>query len=221
MKTTISAFVLLASATTAFAGIGSDIATNGGFEFGTGTDSDSWQELAGGAAGTVSQRTTSNPFSGDFSHFISAVGANGMGASAGITQNTQFVGLDSLAAGSSLQLSFAALTNFGPGGVGFYALRILNANGAIVANTGLQQYGNGSGQYTTYTSAALIVPEFAGGPNDFYAAFIEIVAVAGAFPESFASANIDNVVLTGTVIPAPGAMALLGLGGLMAGRRRR
>lgn len=216
MKTTISAFVLLASATTAFAGIGSDIATNGGFENGDGADSAGWEEFGG-----ISERTTNNPFSGDYSHFISAVGSNAAGASSGISQNTQFVGLDSLAPGSSLQLSFDALTNFGPGGVGFFALRILNADGAIVADTGLQNFGNGSGQFTNYSSAALIVPDFGAAPSDFFAAFIEIVTVSGAFDGSFASANIDNVVLTGTVVPTPGAIAVLGLGGLVATRRRR
>ncbi len=35
------------------------------------------------------------------------------------------------------------------------------------------------------------------------------------------AARIDNVYVQGTVIPTPGAMALLGLGGLVAGRRRR
>ncbi len=33
--------------------------------------------------------------------------------------------------------------------------------------------------------------------------------------------RIDNVIITGDVIPAPGALALLGVGGVIAGRRRR
>ena len=33
--------------------------------------------------------------------------------------------------------------------------------------------------------------------------------------------RLDNVIISGNVIPAPGAMALLGLGGLVAVRRRR
>lgn len=219
MKTTISAISILAAATTAMAG--SAIQSNGGFELGVGADSQDWSEFGGGAPGTVSERVFGNAASGDYAHFISAVGSNSTGASAGISQNSQFVGLGTLAAGSSLQLSFDALSNFGPGGVGFYALRILNADGAIVADTGLQNFGNGSGQYTSYSSAALIVPAFGGGSNDFYAAFVEIVAVAGAFDGSFSSAYVDNVVITGTAIPAPGALALLGLGGLITGRRRR
>lgn len=35
------------------------------------------------------------------------------------------------------------------------------------------------------------------------------------------TARIDNVMINGTAVPAPGALALLGLGGLVAGRRRR
>lgn len=33
--------------------------------------------------------------------------------------------------------------------------------------------------------------------------------------------RIDNIVVSGTQVPAPGALALVGLGGLIAGRRRR
>ena len=35
------------------------------------------------------------------------------------------------------------------------------------------------------------------------------------------SNRIDNVEISGTAVPAPGALALVGLGGLVAGRRRR
>lgn len=46
------------------------------------------------------------------------------------------------------------------------------------------------------------------------------INVAGA---SSASGNhrYDNLVVQGDLVPAPGAMALLGLGGIVAGRRRR
>lgn len=41
------------------------------------------------------------------------------------------------------------------------------------------------------------------------------------FGAEFNSYELDNAFATAAVIPAPGAMAVLGLGGLLAGRRRR
>jgi len=218
MKLTFATAILF-TAGTAFAGSG-PIQVNGGFELGTGADSDGWEENAGGGAGTVSERFFGNAASGDYSHYLGAFGNDTTGASAGMTQNSQFVGLGTLDEGSSLQLSFDAATNFGPGGVGFYALRILNADGAIVADTGLQMMA-ATGGYQSYSTAELTVPAFGGAPSDFYAAFVEFSVAAGAFDGSTSEAYIDNVVITGTIVPAPGALAMLGLGGLVAGRRRR
>lgn len=214
-----AALSLAVVAGTAFAGSG-PIQSNGGFELGSGADSQDWNEFGGGAAGTVSERFFGNAASGDYSHHILAVGSNLTGAAAGLNQNSQFYGLGSLAPGSSLTLSFDAMTDFGPGGVGFYALRILNGVGAIVADTGLQNFGGGVG-YQSYSTGALVVPAFGATPNDYYAAYVEIVVNAGAFDGSYAEAYIDNVVVTGTAVPAPGALAMLGLGGIAAGRRRR
>jgi hypothetical protein len=218
MKNSIATIAVLVAAGTAMAG--SAIQSNGGFELGDGPDSQDWTEFGGGAPGTVSERVFGNAASGDYAHHISAVGAVGMGAGAGISQNTAGFGLGTLVAGTSLQLSFDASADLGPGGVGFYVLRILNRSGAIVADTGLQGLSGAPG-YQSYSSAALTVPDFGADPSDYYSAFVEIFVNAGAFDGSFASAYIDNVVITGTAVPAPGAMALLGLGGLMAGRRRR
>ncbi len=214
----ISAFAIAAISGSAFAGVG--IQTNGGFELGSGADSDGWEEVAGGPAGTVSERFFGMAASGDYSHRISAVGDDTAGASAVLIQNTQFNGLDSLAPGSSVSLSFDAATNFGPGGVGFYVLRVLDASGAIVADTGLQNLA-ATGGYQSYSTAALTVPAFGAAPSDYYAAFVEISVAAGAFDGSSAEAFIDNVVISGTVVPAPGALGMLALGGLVAGRRRR
>lgn len=218
MKTSIAILTVLTATGTALAGAA--IQSNGSFELGSGTDALDWTQFAGGAAGTVSDRVLGNATSGDYAMYLSAVGDVGIGGGAGITQNTAALGFGSLAAGSSLQLSFDASADLGPGGVGFYVLRILNRGGAIVADTGLQSLASGGG-YQSYSTAALTVPAFGDDPSDFYSAFVEIFVNAGAFEGSFASVYIDNVVITGAYVPAPGAMALLGLGGLIAGRRRR
>lgn len=212
-KTLVSLTTILIAAGTASA----DIATNGGFEFGTGGDSDAWTEFGGGAAGTVSERTMDTPIDGAWSHNLLAVGDNTVGGAAGISQNTLTDGgLASLLENTTLSYSFDAVTDYGPGGVGFYALRILNGDGAIVADTGLQMIATGSN-----ATAVLNVPAFGGGANDTYAAYMEIVVNAGAFDGSYSNAKIDNVVLDGTLVPAPASASLIALGGLVAMRRRR
>lgn len=201
-----------------------NIAGNAGFE--TAGDSSTisafWGAGAGGAAGTISERSSTNPFSGDWAQRLVANGAPAQGASAGISQNSiNDLGLVSLAPGSSVTLSFKGNYTFGPGGVGFYTLRILNSSGAIVANTGLQVVNQGTNGYQSFSTAALTVPEFGAAPNDSFAAFVEINVVAGAFDGSTSSAFIDDVVIDATLVPAPSALGLMGAGLLVAGRRRR
>ncbi len=201
-----------------------NIAGNAGFE--TAGDSSTisafWGAGAGGAAGTISERSSTNPFSGDWAQRLVANGAPAQGASAGISQNSiNDLGLVSLAPGSSVTLSFKGNYTFGPGGVGFYTLRILNSSGAIVANTGLQVVNQGTNGYQMFSTAALTVPEFGAAPNDSFAAFVEINVVAGAFDGSTSSAFIDDVVIDATLVPAPSALGLMGAGLLVAGRRRR
>ena len=194
-----------------------DIATNGGFELGTGGDSDSWSEFFGGAPGTVSARTMADAISGSWSHQILAVGDSTVGGFAVITQNSiNDGGLPSLEQNTPLSVSFDAVTDFGPGGVGFLAIRVLNGAGAIVADSGLQPFFNGAN-----SSPVINVPAFGGGDNDTYSAFVEIVVNSGAFDGSYAGALIDNVNIDGTVVPAPASAALVAIGGLVGLRRRR
>jgi hypothetical protein len=65
--------------------------------------------------------------------------------------------------------------------------------------------------YNTVASATL-----AGDRELVIFRFVSLVAGA-----STGSNRIDNVFIEGTVIPAPGALALLGLAGLASRRRRR
>lgn len=221
MKTRIIVASVLMAAAPAFA---DNLTGNPGFEMPglTAADSNQWTANSGGPAGTLSQRDSSNPRSGNWAHNIVAVGSDAAGAGAGITQNSiADAGLLSLAPGSSVSLSFYGNYNFGPGGVGFYALRILNGAGAIVADTGLQTIANSTNGYQLFTSPSLTVPAFGAAPDDTYAAFVEISVAAGAFSGSTASAFIDDVDVQGTVIPAPASLALMGGGLALVGRRRR
>jgi len=194
----------------AFAGtaMGADVASNGGFELGMGADADIWEEFGGAS------RDNTAPIAGDWSMQLNASEATGNLAS-GVTYNSIFNGgFASLEENTSVNLSFDATTNLGPGGVGNFVLRILNDDGAIVADSGFQNL-------SSTNSVSVTTPFFGPNPNDVYAAFVLIQTQAGAFEGSFAEANIDNVVIDATLVPAPGALALLGLGGLATARRRR
>lgn len=182
-----------------------ELATNGGFEiagFGGATDSFTWVQGASGGEGSLSQRDGTMPRNGGFAHHLIAIGANGMGGNAVISQNSiGDAGFPSLQQNTSLSATFHAKVNLGPGGVGFYRLRILNGAGAIVGQTGLGVITGGTaGAYQSYAMGPLTVPAFGDAPNDVYAAFIEINAAAGAFPESTAEMFIDDVSITGTVV---------------------
>ena len=197
---------------------------NAGFETAglNATDSALWSEFADTNA--VSERDSTMPLVGSYAHHLMATGATGLGASAGINQNSiADVGLPSLQEGTSVSAEFQWKGSLGTGGVAFAVLRILNGVGAIVADTGLQPLPNTGGSYTLQSLPMLNVPAFGGGPNDTYAAFLEISVGAGAFVGSTAEGFVDSVNVSGTTVPVPepSPLALLGLIGLVtiAGRR--
>lgn len=72
---------------------------------------------------------------------------------------------------------------------------------------------------TTYQSSFTSTQALAAGAND--AGNVRIRFTATAAPGgSSGSGRVDNIVVSGTAIPAPGAVALIGLAGLVARRRR-
>lgn len=210
---------LLALGISAAPVMAAEIVGNGGFEVagvGGATDSAMWNEGAG--AGAVSQRDSTFPEFGAWDHRIYA---GSPASSASVTQNSVAdVGLVSLQPGSSLNLSFDARFNPGPGGVMIFTLRILNGVGGIVQDTGFATIaGSTGGAYQTFTRGPLTVPAFGAAPNDVYAAFVEIAVNSAAFAGSTSEAFLDNVHVSGTLTPEPASLALLGLAGLMLRRR--
>lgn len=220
MRHFISAATLALVITPAF---GVDIAVNGGFEIGGDTpdSSASWIAFGSGAPGTQSVRSGAAPFAGSFAHSFTAFGADALGAAAGANQHSQPLGFVSLAPGSTLSMSFMGSYTFGPGGVGFYEVQVLNSVGAIVATSGLQVINANTAGYQAFTSPNVVVPAFGAAPNDAYYSFIGFSVAAGAFNGSSAQGTIDSVAIEATLVPAPAAPALLGAGLLLVTRRRR
>ena len=224
---TLRSFVAIA-AVCCFVGssaVADDITGNGGFEvagMGGAADSDQWNEFFGGAAGTVSERVTSGQASGTAAHRILAIGADGMGAVAGINQNSiNDGGFLRLEENTSVTATFDWLGNLGVGADAFGVLRILNGSGAIVADSGLQALGDTNGSYDP-RMLSVNVPAFGGGVNNTYAAFLEINVAAGAFNGAISEGFVDNVVINGTPVPEPSSLMVIGAigAGLLVRRKR-
>jgi len=212
-------FVALALTVTASA---AQIAGNGGFETAgtSATDSAMWTEWASGGPTAVSERSAAMPEIGAWSHHVIASGTAALGGSSGINQNSRNdVAPASLEPGTTLSATLDAAVDYGPGANGIYTLRILNSAGGIVADTGWRTFTDTNLTWRTYTTTTLTVPAFGAVPNEAYSAYIEIVMQAGAFAESYGEMYVDNVQISGTLVPEPAALALLGLGLLITRRR--
>lgn len=210
-KTTI-ALIIAAAASAASAG---NIVLNAGFEAGSGADAADWAEILGGPSGNV-ERSTANPFSGDYSAYMSFDHINNPAAGgAYFIEQNQPVG--SITAGTDYTLSFYAAVD----STDFVGMD------TFVQILWLDQDGSDGGGVRGETLTSLIGL----GINDSYQEFsLDLTAAAGAdsfllrFQLSAGAVSgiangvyVDDVALT----PAPGALALVGLGGLAATRRRR
>jgi hypothetical protein len=184
-----------------------NLAFNGGFEiagFGGPTDPFGWSRFASGGPGSLSDRDGTSPRNGEFAQHILTFGAEAIGGSSGISQNTLTDGGQlSLQQNTQVTASYSGKYNLGVGGVGFRTLRILNSAGAIVATSGLQVITGSNSSYQTFTMGPVTVPAFGAPPNDSYAAFVEMTVAAGAFVGSSAEAFIDDVVINGVVVSGP------------------
>jgi hypothetical protein len=196
----VAGILLTAMPAAAFA---DEVVVNGGFETagsGGSTQSASWSTAASGGVGAVSERSTTSPRTGAAVHHISTLAGVNIGGNASVSQNSAANAI-SLQGGTTVSASFYAKYNFGPGGVGFRVLRVLNRSGAVVADSGLGVATAGTnGNYQNFTIGPVNVPAFGAAPNDAYYAFIELNVAAGAFAGSTAEGWIDDVSITGTVV---------------------
>lgn len=180
-----------------------EVATNGGFEaagMGGATESQGWSVAVSGGPGSLSERTSAMARTGGFSHHLVTFGAAAIGGNASVSQNSATMGI-ALQENTSVSASFYGKYNLGPGGVGFYVLRVLNGAGAIVTQTPLGVINNGTGgAYQLFNTVSLTVPAFGAPPNDAYFAFIELNVAAGAFVGSSAEGHVDDVSINGTIV---------------------
>lgn len=217
MHTTTRNAAILAIAAIAGAA-NANIVLNSGFEAGSGADAADWAEIVGGPSGTVS-RSSANPFSGSFSAYMSFDHINNPAAGGAyfIEQNQPVGSIVSL---ESYDLSFYAMmdsTDF-VGMDTFVQILWLDqdgSNGGGVRGEMLTSLiGLGiSDSYQQFSLNGLVAAE---GADSF---LLRFQVSAGAVDGIANGLHLDDVSFT--QVPAPGAAALLGLGGLVATRRRR
>lgn len=213
----LTAFALITGMAMSTTASAANVIANGGFELGTGTDADGWQEVGLQPA----TRDSSNPLSGSWALKLEAIGSPTAGPnSVGLQNSIEDGGLPGLEELTTVDVSFWWASDFGVGGVGSAAARILDGTGNIVDNQTLSLPDN-NGVYQQLSFPTLNVPAFGAAPADEYAVFVEFSAAAGAFDGSSAGGFVDDVVAEGTFVPEPTSLALLGLGGLVAMTRRR
>lgn len=197
--TRISTIAIASLATAAQAGA----VTNGDFEAG---DFSGWETLG---TGDSFFEIVSDSNSGAWAaHF-----RNDADASGALLKQTG-IGAGVISAGDMIHIEFSGKGFAGVGGVFFAELFSVDAGGGVTQSEIL---GGApiffSDTYQTYSFDAIAGPDVAGGLT------IQFGAITGAEPASFSEAFLDDVTIT--FIPAPGSLALLGIGGLAVTRRRR
>lgn len=177
--------------------------TNGGFETG---DFSGWETLG---TGDSIFEISSDSNTGSWSAYV----RNDADASAALLKQTG-IAAGSISAGDMITVSFTAKGGAGVGGVFFAELFSVDAGGGVTQGEilgGAPLFFNDT--YQTYTFETMAGPDVAGGLT------LQLGAITGAEPASFSEFFIDDI--TVSFVPAPGALALLGLGGLATTRRRR
>ncbi len=202
MKTTFAAAILL-TAGTASAGI--ELTTNGGFETG---DTSGWQYFATPAS--TFSADNSSPFGGSFAGNL----VNLTDGTAAVIKQAN-IGIGIVNPGDEITISFWAKNINGVGGVNFAEFfSEIDGGGTSSAQIlgGAPLFASDT-DWTFYEFTTFAGPDVSGGVT------LQFTATTGAVIGSTSQLLLDDVSVT--VIPTPGALAVLGLGGLVAGRRRR
>jgi hypothetical protein len=107
------------------------------------------------------------------------------------------------------------------GGVSFTTL--VDSFGVLVAGSGGTSSWSATGTVQSAFTSTLALGEMASDASSVMIrirALVDGLSSTGAFAPA-GTVRIDNVMVNGNLIPAPGAIALLGLAGLTGGTRRR
>lgn len=201
-KTIVSAFALVAAAA-ATANAGIELTTNGGFETG---DTSGWVSFP---TPNSTFAVTSDAFSG---LFAAELFNNDTTSGAVIKQAN--IGMGIVSAGQEVNISFAARGSSAAGGVAF-AEFFSEIDGGGVSSSEI--LGGAplalTADWQTFNFTVMAGSDVSGGIT------LQFAAVTGADAGSVSTLYLDDVSVS--VVPAPGALALMGLGGLAATRRRR
>jgi len=205
----VGAFGLSASA--------QNILLNAGFESGSGTDADNWAELSGPSGSTT--RDGSMPDTGNFAALMQFDHINNPAAGAAYFIE-QVQGVGSIDNAVNYDLSFrakVASTNF-TGMDTFVQILWLDQDasdgGGVKGSMLTSLIGLGiNDSYQTFTFNDMDVAD---GADSF---LIRFQISSGAVSNIANGLYVDNASLS--QVPSPASAALLGLGGLVASRRRR
>lgn len=195
-----------------------NVLENAGFELGTGADAADWAEIVGGPSGSV-ERSSLMPNSGGFSAYMSFDHINNA-AAGGAYFIEQVRPVGSIDSSLNYDLSFFAKvdsTDF-TGMDAFVQILWLDqdaSNGGGVQGemlTSLVGLGLNT-EYQQFSMNNLDVPD---GADSFLLRFQLSAGAVDGIANGF---YVDDTSLT--AIPAPASAAVLALGGLCVGRRRR
>lgn len=167
-----------------------------------------------GHAGTFAGNTLNALFGDVGGGSLSVVGSIGNQSANSVTANGGWVQFAISTSGySNLVMSFAGRgtsTGFGSASSAFNTVQT-STDGVSFSN--FTTYESRQTTFQTYTF------NFGAGLNNQSTVYVRLL-LDGATSGN-GNNRIDNVQFNATAIPAPGALALVGLGGLVAGRRRR
>jgi len=202
-KISIAAFVAAAATCVATSAAGTELTVNGGFET---EDTSGWQYFP---TGTSTFNITTDANSGLFAAEL----FNNSIASGAVVKQAN-IGMGVVNAGDLVTISFAAKGSGAAGGVAF-AEFFSEIDGGGVSSSVL--LGGAplalTDTYQTFNFTTVAGSDVSGGVT------LQFASVTGADQGSVMVLFIDDVSVT--VIPAPASAAMLGLGGMVAMRRRR